>query len=50
MNLSDDNASFVTHYSPSTHTDVLSHTADKAGDDDVEQADMTWCAAGLESL
>ncbi|CAL8378444.1 unnamed protein product [Boreogadus saida] len=51
MDLSDDNAAMVTHLSPSAHADVLSliRWAGPVGDD-VEEGDLAWCAAGLESL
>ncbi|XP_014670775.1 PREDICTED: uncharacterized protein K02A2.6-like [Priapulus caudatus] len=52
MNLPDDNAAIGTHLSPSTHTDVLSllRQAEPEDDDDVEEDNLAWCAAGLEAL
>ena len=51
MDLPDDNAAMVTHLSPSTYADVLSliRRAQPVVDD-IEEGDLTWCAAGLESL
>jgi hypothetical protein len=51
MDLPDDNTAMVTHLSPSAHADVLSLIR-WAGPvaDDVEEGDLAWCAAGLESL
>ncbi|CAL8342692.1 unnamed protein product [Arctogadus glacialis] len=51
MDLPDDNAAMVTNFSPSAHADVLSLIR-WAGPvaDDVEEGDLAWCAAGLESL
>ncbi|CAL8306266.1 unnamed protein product [Gadus morhua 'NCC'] len=51
MDLPDDNAAMVTHLSPSAHADLLSLIR-WAGPvaDDVEEGDLAWCAAGLESL
>uniref|UniRef100_A0AAV2KGE8 Uncharacterized protein n=1 Tax=Knipowitschia caucasica TaxID=637954 RepID=A0AAV2KGE8_KNICA len=51
MDLPDDNAAMVTHLSPSTHADVLSLIRLTGPvNDEVEEGDLTWCAAGLESL
>lgn len=52
MDLPDDNASAVTHLSPCAHTEILSllRRAEPEGDNDVGGDDLTWCAAGLESL
>uniref|UniRef100_A0A8C4N7P6 Gypsy retrotransposon integrase-like protein 1 n=1 Tax=Eptatretus burgeri TaxID=7764 RepID=A0A8C4N7P6_EPTBU len=52
MNLPDDNATIATHLQPSTHTDVLSllRQTEPEYDDDVEEDNLAWCAAGLESL
>lgn len=55
MDLPDDDAAVVTHTSPGTHTDILSllrraEPADDNDNDDDEGSDLSWCAAGLESL
>ena len=53
MNLPDDNAAIVNHIPPSMHTDVLSRLRRIEQDDDddyIEEDNLTWCAAGLESL
>ncbi|MEG7522065.1 MAG: hypothetical protein M3H12_03075 [Chromatiales bacterium] len=54
MNLPDDNAAIVNHIPSSMHTDVLSLLRriepDDDDDDYVEEDNLTWCAAGLESL
>lgn len=54
MNLPDDNAAIVNHLPSSMHTNVLSLLRrvepDDDDDDDVEEDNLTWCAAGLESL
>ena len=53
MNLPDDNAAIVNHIPPSMHTDVLSllRRIEQDDDDDyIEEDNLTWCAAGLESL
>ena len=53
MNLPDDNAAIVNHIPPSIHTDVLSRLRRIEQDDDddyIEEDNLKWCAAGLESL
>ena len=53
MNLPDDNAAIVNHIPPSIHTDVLSRLRriEQDNDDDyIEEDNLKWCAAGLESL
>ncbi len=53
MDLPDDNAAIVNHIPPSMHTDVLSLLRRIEQDDDdhyIEEDNLTWCAAGLESL
>ena len=53
MNLPDDNAAIVNHIPPSMHTDVLSllrQSEQDDNDDYIEEDNLTWCAAGLESL
>ena len=53
MNLPDDNATIVNHIPPSMHTDVLSllRRIEQDDDDDyIAENNLTWCAAGLESL
>ena len=52
MNLPDDNAAIVNHIPSSVYTDVLSllRRIEPADGDYVEEANLTWCAAGLESL
>ena len=53
MNLPDDNAAIVNHIPPSMHIDVLSllPRIEQDEDDDYNGEDnLTWCAAGFESL
>ena len=51
MHLSDDNATIVNHIPSSMHTDILSLLRRIEPDDDcVEEDNLTWSAAGLESL
>ena len=53
MNLPDDNAAIVNHIPPSMHTAVLSllRRIEQDDDDDyIEEDNLTWCTAGLESL
>ena len=53
MNLPDDNAAIVNHIPLIMHTDVLSLLRQIEQDDDddyIEEDNLTWCAAGLESL
>ena len=53
MNLPDDNAAIVNHIPSRMQTDVLSLLCRIEPDDDddyIEEDNLTWCAAGLESL
>ena len=53
MNLPDDNAAIVNRIPHSMHTDVLSLLRRTEQDDDndyIEEDNLTWCVAGLESL
>ena len=53
MNLPDDNAAIMNHIPSSMHTDVLSllrRIEPDDDDDDYFEDNLTWCAAGLQSL
>ena len=52
VNIPDDNAAIVIHIPSSMHTDVMYIVRRIEPDDDdyVEQDNLTWCTAGLESL
>ena len=53
MNLPDDNAAIMNHITSSMHTDVLSllrRIEPDDDDDDYFEDNLTWCAAGLQSL